>query len=189
MRESKYYCNRSTIGGILFCDERAKTKERRKLSKWGSKQIFLRQFSRCDMPFASENSFFSFTSKRNRDIRSLSNACVYAHIQKVFTNQRKIKKMFLDEKSITIENEKPNLFHSVLCQCVRMCASWRRRAPLLFIRPFFVAYYSLGQCLINRGCPLWMTIPWRLSNDFVLRIIIMLKNIHTLAFTVARTSP
>lgn len=35
----------------------------------------------------------------------------------------------------------------------------------------FFGYIIFGQCLINRGWMLWMTIPLRLSTDLPLRII------------------
>lgn len=43
----------------------------------------------------------------------------------------------------------------------------------------FFGYIIFGQCLINRGWMLWMTIPLRLSTDLPLRIIMHIQRYIT----------
>lgn len=64
-------------------------------------------------------------------------------------------------------------FHLSVCQSLITHISHHVRSHyLLALWLCFSRHF--GQCLINRGCPFWMTILWRLSTDFAARIIMPL---------------
>lgn len=60
--------------------------------------------------------------------------------------------------------------HTISLHCDSVCVRWWFFLSLSVFRSLTRHF---GQCLINRGCPFWMTILWRLSTDFATRIIML----------------
>ena len=93
----------------------------------------------------------------------------------------KIDKVFVCHENILIfasflsrthtHTHKPTINHTLHTIFVHTMYMYICTVIVLFVSFLLFLTRHFGQCLINRGCPFWMTILWRLSTDFAARII------------------